>query len=189
MSSNRGFRVSEDSIMVMIGNKPYTVLKDSIYFEAVKEALRVDLNDAEFVQLLDTATRMRTFTEGDFEIADGCVTYKGAPAAETVTNRILYLMKENLPYSYMKNFWIRLSQNTSKRAQDGLHRFSEHKGMCIMENGMVRAYKAIQRSWLDKHSSTFSNHIGAELSMARHEVCDDPDIGCSYGSTRGPVVA
>lgn len=181
--------ITNDTITIIIHGRPMTAPRDSIYFEQIKAAIRRNAGADELTGLFDAAQAIKKFTEGDFELTDSSVSYRGEEVPDCIAERILFLMREKLPYAYMKNFWARLSKNPSRRAQQGLYKFLEHEGMCITENGMVRAYKAITASWLDKHSQTFSNRIGAELDMPRHAVCDDADIGCSYGSTLGPLVA
>lgn len=185
----RAMTISSDVITVTIGGKSYTTPRSSIYFEQVKDAIRRRASDAELTRLFDAAGAINQFTDGDFSLVDGQILYKGEETPNCVSDRILYLMQEKLPYSYMKNFWKRLALNPSRRAQQELYKFLEHKGMCITESGMVRAYKAIRNDWLDKHSASFSNRLGAVLVMPRNKVCDDADVGCSYGSTLGPLAA
>lgn len=173
--------VTEDTIQVMIGGMPMVAPKGSIYFEQIKQAIRRGASDQELKGLFDAAGAVKTFTQGDFQIVDGNILYLGEEVPTCISERILFLMRERMPYAYMQNFWKRLTANTSRRAQQELYKFLEHKGMCITETGMVRAYKAITNSWFDKYSGTFSNHIGAAPKMPRNAVCDDADIGCSYG--------
>lgn len=173
--------VTEDTIIMNINGRALTAPKDSIYFEQIKAAIRRNAGAQELTELFDAAGAIKKFTEGDFTLTEDTVLYRGEELPEDVTERILYLMREKLPYAFMKNYWKRLAANTSRRAQKELFKFMQHKGMCITESGMVRAYKAITHDWLDKHSRTFRNQLGAELSMPRNAVCDDADIGCSYG--------
>ena len=173
--------ITEDAITVILNGVPKTAPKSSIYFEQIKQAIRRGTTVGELESLFNMAGVMNQFTEGDFQMEDNNVTYKGEPVPQCIAERLLYLMRERLPYAYVKNFWIRLYQNPSRRAQQELFKFLEHKGMCITPEGMVRAYKAVTADLMDKYSGTFNNHIGADLKMRRQAVCDDADIGCSYG--------
>jgi hypothetical protein len=75
--------------------------------------------------------------------------------------------------------------NPSRRAVDELYKFLENKNMPITESGNFVAYKGVKSNFTDMWSGKFDNSVGQTLEMARNRVCDDADIGCSYGFHAG----
>jgi hypothetical protein len=53
--------------------------------------------------------------------------------------------------------------------------------MPLTPTGNFLAYKSVREDYKDWYSNKFLNTIGSEHTMARNDVCDDPDLGCSYG--------
>jgi hypothetical protein len=53
--------------------------------------------------------------------------------------------------------------------------------MPLTPSGNFLAYKSVNENYKDWFSGKFSNTVGSEHTMARNDVCDDPDLGCSYG--------
>ena len=53
--------------------------------------------------------------------------------------------------------------------------------MCMTESGNLIGYKGVREDYKDKYSGKFSNHVGAEMSMHRSNVDDNPNNGCSSG--------
>jgi hypothetical protein len=53
--------------------------------------------------------------------------------------------------------------------------------MPLTPTGNFLAYKSVKENYKDWYSGNFSNTVGSEHTMARNDVCDDPDLGCSYG--------
>jgi len=72
-------------------------------------------------------------------------------------------------------------QNPSRRAVQELYKFLEHGQMPLTPTGNFLAYKSVNENYKDWYSGKFSNTVGSEHTMARNDVCDDPDLGCSYG--------
>lgn len=78
-------------------------------------------------------------------------------------------------------FVYRLLQNPSQRSVETFYSYVEKYGLTITDDGMVRGYKAVTSNFLDKHSQTVDNSIGASPLMPRNKVDDDPDASCSTG--------
>jgi hypothetical protein len=76
-------------------------------------------------------------------------------------------------------------ENPSRRAVEELYLFLEHKHLPICEDGDFLAYKSVTNDYKDHHSGRFYNGVGEVLDMPRNAVCDDADVGCSYGFHAG----
>jgi len=57
--------------------------------------------------------------------------------------------------------------------------------MPITPDGNFVAYKGVTSDFKDFHTGKFDNSVGETLSMTRNGVCDDANIGCSYGFHAG----
>jgi hypothetical protein len=122
---------------------------------------------------------------GGIEIADGVIYYQGEPLHNYVVDRIFDFMDEGLPFEPLANFLDKLMSNPSRRAVSELYKFLEHKHLPICEDGDFLAYKSVTEDYKDHHSGTFYNGVGEVLEMPRNAVCDDADVGCSYGFHAG----
>ena len=78
-------------------------------------------------------------------------------------------------------------ENPSRRAVNELYAFLEHKAMPLTPDGNFLAYKGVREDYTDWHSGKFRNQVGDEHSMIRNNVCDDANIGCSYGFHAGSL--
>ena len=57
--------------------------------------------------------------------------------------------------------------------------------MPITPEGNFLAYKGVNEDFTDHYSGKFDICVGQTLEMQRNAVCDDSDIGCSYGFHAG----
>jgi hypothetical protein len=122
---------------------------------------------------------------GGVEITDGVIYYNGEPVHNYVVDRIFDFMDEGLPFQPLARFLEKLMANPSRRAVEELYLFLEHKHLPICEDGDFLAYKSVRKDYMDHHSGKFFNGVGEVLDMPRNAVCDDADIGCSYGFHAG----
>lgn len=122
---------------------------------------------------------------GGVEITDGVIYYQGEPVHNYVVDRIFDFMDEGLPFEPLANFLNKLMANPSRRAVEELYKFLEHKHLPICEDGDFLAYKSVREDYYDHHSGKFFNGVGEVLEMPRNAVCDDADVGCSYGFHAG----
>ena len=77
--------------------------------------------------------------------------------------------------------------NPSRRAVNELYAFLEHKAMPLTPDGNFLAYKGVRSDYTDWHSGTCPNKVGDVNEMPRRNVCDDANIGCSYGFHAGSL--
>lgn len=179
---------TNESLTAVIDGTPFTISVDHPSFNNAVKAL--SRNDIPLLHAtLDLATAIQNKFEacqvGGLTIEDGNVLYNGEPIHNYVVDKILEFMKEGLPFKPLVNFLDKLLENPSRRAINELYTFLEHKNMPICEDGDFLAYKSVRNDYTDHHSGSFSNHVGAVLSMPRNAVCDDADVGCSYGFHAG----
>jgi len=180
---------TNESLTAVIDGDPKTMSASHPSFDEAVRAITdndIDLLDS----LFDVGSSIKrkfnhTSKYGSIEVENGEIFYEGEPIHNYVVDRILAFMQESLPFQPLVNFLEKLMENPSKRAVDELYRFLEHKHLPICEDGDFLAYKSVRSDYRDHHSGNFNNHVGAVLSMPRNAVCDNADVGCSYGFHAG----
>jgi len=125
------------------------------------------------------------YEEGNIRVSKGVIYYKDSPIHNYCVDKILNFMRKGYPFKPLVRFLDKLMSNPSRRAVNELYKFLEHKFMPITKSGNFRAYKGVRDDYTDWHTGKFSNKVGETLEMARNEVCDDANVGCSYGFHAG----
>lgn len=181
------FTLTNDTITAIIDGRPVVVPASAANAKRFRDALLRGAPVEELRQLAGIRAALKKFSGGRITLdGDDKLLFDGEELPECVAYRLRNLLKSGRPFEYLQNFWLNLKANPSRRSVHELYNFLEYHDLCITQAGTVIGYKAIRRDWKDKHSGTFLNKPGAVIKMPRNAVCDDADIGCSYGSTRGP---
>jgi hypothetical protein len=179
--------VTDNSITaVFFGESPKVISSSHPNFAICKEDIRS--RDWESLKKnIDIETSVKNYVSGDISVSDGTITYKGEPVHNLVVDRILQFMSEGLPFEPLVKFLANLMKNPSYRARQELYKFLEHEALPITEDGCFLAYKAVRSDWLDIYSGRVFNGIGTVVKMARHNVDDDCNNGCSSGLHAGSL--
>jgi hypothetical protein len=179
---------TDESITAVIDGVPKTMTQNHPSFTEALTCLAtgdIDTLDA----LFDVSTSITRKFNSDgvegIEIADGVIYYNDEPIHNYVVDRIFEFMQEGLPFKPVAQFLSKLMENPSRRAVEELYKFLEHKNLPICEDGDFLAYKSVREDYKDHYSGTFYNGVGEVLEMPRNAVCDDADVGCSFGFHAG----
>jgi hypothetical protein len=138
-------------------------------------------------QLFDVQQAVANYVDEEtgIEVKDGAIYYHGEVVHNLVVDKVLDFMSKNLPFKPLLRFLVKLMENPSRRSVDELYKFLEHKSMPITPEGNFLAYKGVNNNHTDFYSGKFDNSVGSVLSMKRNQVCDDANMGCSYGFHAG----
>ena len=90
------YTLSEDSITVFWEGKPYTVRKDNANFQGLRQAL-FDARYDEVGDFLDIAKAVENFVEGEIEVKDEVVYYKGHRLHGVVVDKLLEMFPDRAP--------------------------------------------------------------------------------------------
>lgn len=176
------FMLTDESLTVQFTDGSCkTISARSPHFKGLVDAIKQNKSEAEVKSLFSLAEAVKTFSLGSVTIEGNDVKFKGEVIKNSVADRILKFMSAGLPWQPLAKFLENLMANPSRRAVEYLYNFLEYENLAITEDGHFLAYKAVRNNYLDKHSGKFLNLPGTVLSMERNQVCDDPDLGCSYG--------
>ena len=189
------YTLSENSLTIFWEGKPYTLRKDHANFQLAKKAI-LDARYDDLGDLLDIAKAVENFVEGDIEVKDEVVYYKGHRLHGVVVDKLLEMlragMQDSAPFT---NFITRLQANPSANSVNELYSFMSYKSLANTPEGKVLGYKGVQSDYWsttgnadtivlqgetnDRHQ--ILNEVGATIEVARRCVDDNKDNHCSFG--------
>jgi hypothetical protein len=189
------YTLSENSITVFWEGKPYTVRKDNANFQGLRQAL-FDARYDEVGDFLDITKAIENFVEGEIEVKDEVVYYKGHRLHGVVVDKLLEMLRAGMKDSApLTNFITRLQNNPSANSVNQLYSFLSYKSLPNDEEGMVLGYKGVQENFWsnsgnadtivvqgktnDRHQ--ILNEVGATIEVQRRCVDDNKDNHCSFG--------
>lgn len=192
--SNRSFIVTNDTISVIVNGKSYLVEKKSPHAGAILSALVDDSPDEVLIQVLDLATAVKKYAQGNIEIEGDTLKYKGEVVHNCVVTRIQEFMRRGLPFEPLLRFLEKLMANPSRNSREQLYQFLEHKHLPVTTDGDFLAYKGVQSDFWSCRAGDAKlvqgrtndqgqvfNGIGEVLEVARSYVDDNPNNHCSHG--------
>lgn len=177
-----GVIVSDSGVITaQVNGKLYSFAKDHMNYNLVKEALKD--NKLEVIpKLADIPKSIQEFTGSNVIVVNGNILYKNKPLENSLTRRILALMNEGFPFAPMLKFLENLMQNPSCHSVRELYNFLVHRNLPITEDGCFLAYKSVRPDYMDWHSNSILNSVGATIPpIERNEVDDNWRLDCSSG--------
>lgn len=174
------YMLQGDNIAIVVDSKSYTVNKSHITYEKLREAIKAGDEDA-IRNLVNPKQAIINFAMGNVEIRGSEFFWKGKPMHNALSTKMIDMLKEGFPIDPLVEFMTRLHKNPSKRAVDELYGFLEKGALPITPDGYFLAYKKVRANYMDCHTGTISNHVGAVVEMERNEVDDNKDRTCSAG--------
>lgn len=204
------FTVNE--LTVVVNNVPYTIGRDHPRFDDVLQAVR-ESRFEDVPEMVNIAKAVQRFGNTLVEVDEneGVIRYNGTVLHNTLTDRIIWMMRDGFDVKPFVLFVENLMRNPSKRAVDELYTFMEYGKLPITEDGCFLAYKRIRGNYMDVHSGTCLNkpanllradeansmpylRVGRDrnvtvelvdgvttLSMPRNRVQENSQITCSDG--------
>lgn len=174
-------KTQDGNITLIVGNKTFSVGTSHINYEKILEALKSKAFDM-LESLVDVPATITNSMGGlGVSVRNGQVFYGEKPMHNTITGRILSFIQEGLPHEPLIKFLENIMQNPMPAAVEELYDFLEHKGFPITEDGCFIGYKKVREDYMDHHSGTIENKIGAVISMPRDQVDPNRRNECSYG--------
>ena len=189
------YTLSETSLTIFWEGKPYTLRKDHVNFQLAKQAI-LDARYEDLGDLLDITKAVENFVEGDIEVRDEVVFYRGYRLHGVVVDKLLEMLRAGMKDSApLTNFITRLQANPSANSVNELYSFLSYKSLPTTPEGKALGYKGVKD---DFYSSTGNadtivvqgkvnenhqifNGVGDTIEVARRCVDDNKDNHCSYG--------
>ena len=189
------YTLSENSVTIFWDGKPYTLRSDHPNFQLVRKAL-FDARYDDLGDLIDIKKSVENFVEGDIEVRDEVVYYKGHRLHGVVVDKLLEMLRSGMKDSApLVNFITRLQSNPSANSVNELYSFLSYKSLPNTPEGKVLGYKGVQGDYWSQtgnadtivlQGETNSRHqilnkVGATIEVARRCVDDNKDHHCSFG--------
>lgn len=167
-------------LSVVIGGKPFSLNASHPTFEQMHRAISLK-QWSRIPKLVSLAEKIASAANGSVKIQNGQVYYKGRVVHNSLTTRILEMVKEEKPVSAMLKFMDNLYQNPSQDCINELYEFLRRYKLPITDDGCFMAYKNVTAEYKDNHTRTFDNSVGRVLTMARQDVDGERRNVCSNG--------
>ena len=196
MSEKLAYNLSEDSITIFWEGKPYSVRKDNANFKALRRAI-FDGRYEDVGELLDIKSAVEDFVEGDVEVRDEVVYYKGKHRLHgVVVDKLMDMLRAGMKDSTpITNYISRLMDNPSSNSVDELYTFLGYRSLPITPDGKVLGYKGVQDDFYSNTGNADTivvqgetnerhqiyNGIGETIEVQRRCVDDNKDNHCSHG--------
>ena len=189
------YTLSESSLTIFWDGKPYTLRSDHPNFVLARQAI-FDARYEDLGDLIDIKKSVENFVEGDIEVKDELVYYKGHRLHGVVVDKLLEMlrmgMKDSAP---LVNFIQRLQSNPSANSVNELYSFLSYKSLPTTPEGKVLGYKGVQSDYWSNTGNADTivvqgetnarhqifNGVGETIEIARRCVDDNRDNHCSYG--------
>ena len=174
------------TMTIVIDNESFSIGHDHPNYMSIKECL-VN-NDPEGIKaLIDIPASILNYSDGDIDIKDGVLSYQEEVIHNSLTSRIMTMMRNGFPFQPMLKFLENILSNPSNRAVEELYTFLENKNLPITEDGCFLSYKALTKDYTDKWTGAIDNSIGSIIEMQRRNVDDNCNIGCGDGLHVGAI--
>jgi hypothetical protein len=138
-------------------------------------------------ELVSLRTAIQTWSNNEFNISkEGVVSFRGERLPSDLHDRIYGMFRDGKEsWTYLANFWIRLSRNPSRQSVLQLFKFLSNKGIPIGPDGYFYCYKGVNADYKDNWSKTFDNRPGNSHWIPRNKVSDDSSQNCAVGFHAG----
>jgi hypothetical protein len=195
MNEKLPYNLSDDVIVVFYDGKPHSVRKDNANFELLKQAL-FEGRYEDVPQYLDIVKAVENFVEGDVEVKEEVVYYKGHRLHGVVVDKLLEMLRGGLKDSSpLTNFISALMDNPSSNSVEQLYTFLGYRSLPITPEGKVLGYKGVQSDFWSSTGNADTivlqgetnerhqilNEVGATIEVQRRSVDDNKDNHCSFG--------
>lgn len=180
----RAYLKLQDSLVVIIDGKNYTVFENHPYFKEIVSIFEEgkEISDDKLKEMIDLKESINLYAGSSVSIKDGeLIDKKGNVLHGSLVEKILQLARDHQPVEYLVRFLENLYNNPSRSSIDELYLFLETNELPITDDGCFLAYKAVDKDYKDYHSHKFDNSVGKVIEMRRQDVDDDRRATCSYG--------
>lgn len=169
-----------NSLVVVIGRERYSAHATHPRFSEIVNKAKNELWN-EMIDLIRPDHLIVRESCGRIEIVDGEVLFQGKVIHNTLTTRILVMLREGFNVTPMCAFLDNLMDNPSFRAVSELYDFLEKGQLPITPDGHFVAYKKVRDNYMDFYTGKMDNSVGNIVEMPRNAVNEDKDKTCSSG--------
>lgn len=192
--------LNSSSLILFINGKPVKVSKDAPVYAAVIKAFRLpeEQQEAAILAALDKQNVNKNIEDKGFVVNGDEVIFEGEKLPVPLAQKILSLIKENLPVELFKNFWRNLKKNPAYLVvnETGFYDFLSYRELPLTQDGHFLCYRGVQKDGWSisgdpetkvlqgkvNKSGQIYNGIGEIIEVERNGVNDDRNVYCSRAS-------
>jgi transcriptional regulator with XRE-family HTH domain len=149
-------------------------------FKSIVRALK-NQDWSRALRLFDKSQLIADKSQGKVQVRKDGVFYNGTLLNNSLTDRILHLIKEGKSVSHMLKFMDRLYLNPSQDAINELFDWLNGCKLPITDDGRFVAYKRVRSDYKDVFSGTIDYSVGQIVFMKRSDVCTNRHDTCAEG--------
>jgi hypothetical protein len=193
------YAINETTVTCIIDGQVKTIQRDHPQVGQIIKLLKTNASEKELLAMFDRLQAIRQYMSGSVEVRGNKVYFQDCEVHNTVADRILQFMAEDLPYEPLIEFLKCLMNNPSYRAVNELYDFLKHEGLPITKYGTFLAYKGVCSDSYSVHGNETTkvlkgtvdstghiyNGIGEDIIVDRKDVDDNRDRTCSEGLHAG----
>lgn len=174
------WNASNRFVSITNGRKVYNATSEHKHFkEIVAACIAEDFDTA--IEKINVEMAIKRFTQGNVEIKDGELYYKGVLIRSGLTRRIIEAMENKKDFKFFLPFLENLMLNPSNTAVYSLFDFLEANDIAITKDGYFIAWKKVDANFKDIRTGNFDNSVGKVVKEDRFLVDEDRNVTCSRG--------
>jgi hypothetical protein len=183
--STVAYLVANDGTINMVyGGKTHSISNNHVNYVKIIDLLKSGVY-SDLDRLLDVSATIKEFSSGKVTVINGSVYYNGKEIINALSNRIVKMVQDDLPFKHLVMFMENLLQNPSRTAVQELYLFLEQNMLPITEDGYFLAYRKVQDNYMSYHANpdgTYNrNMVGDVVNQERNKVDDNRNNTCSNG--------
>jgi len=156
------------NLVIVIDNQTHTITPTHPAYQVIVDALKK--SDWDLVRdYIEPKAAIINYSNGHVTISDNKVMWNGTEMHNSLTTRMVEMLREGFPIDPMVAFMGNLMQNQSYRAINELYGFLEKNNLPITPEGHFLAYKKVRDSYFDVHSNTVCNKPASEFTQQELE--------------------
>jgi hypothetical protein len=179
-----GFILTAKGVLLFFDGKSVPVDKTHLYFEDIVTELKKGHGNFDVARVKELSNIPETIKGklfGDVTVTDGQIYYKNRPLHNTLTTKMIEVMREGWDIAIWANFLNNVMKNPSQTAIDELYLFLEAAQMPLTSDGHFLAFKKVNNDYTSIYDNKTDNSIGSKPSMPRETVDPNRNSTCSRG--------
>lgn len=171
--------ITENTVTIF-KDRILTATNDHLNYNKIVQRIK-DQNWDDIEDLFDVPKAIVLHSEGELEVTENRIYYKGERLRNVVVDKIFAMMSEGFDIMHMVKFLNNLMMNPSDTAIEELYLFLEVCNLPITEDGHFLAYKNVTHDFKDHYTKKMDNSPGSIVEMDRSDVDSDRNRTCSDG--------
>ena len=157
--------ILNNSLVVVTGGKQYTLESTHPSYSKVIDAIKAGDWDT-IPDLADVGKYINKTGQNKITVVDGVVMYGNDQMHNTLTTRLLDMLREGFDIAPMIALLENLMANPTGTAIDEFYLFIEGSKLPITEDGCILAYKRVDNNYRDCYSHSVMNKPYSIMSIA-----------------------